>query len=281
MKARLEPRINLDGRTPLETVIPLATPFIVFADPASSCNFKCTFCPTGHRDMIAETGRYQGVMKFDVFQKIIDDLGEFDKPHQSAAHVQGRRAVPEQALCRHGRLRQDIGPRRIHRHHHQRHVHLARPRRPDPRSRHRQDQHLGRRHDRGDLSALHRLQVRLQEIRRQRQMDLRQQGQLRDRRQDSGRADHRGAAPGILRHVRRSLRPHLRRELRAVLAGVRHRGAHRRQDQQRHLPAGHRRHRHLPLYLLRLFGECRRPGQLLLPRLGPQAHHRRRAHRSR
>ena len=66
MKARLEPRINLAGRTPLKTVIPLATPFIVFADPASSCNFKCTFCPTGHRDMIAETGRFQGVMKFEV-----------------------------------------------------------------------------------------------------------------------------------------------------------------------------------------------------------------------
>jgi len=80
MKARLEPRINLTGRTPLETVIPLATPFIVFIDPASSCNFKCTFCPTGHRDMIAETGRFQGVMKFDVFRKVIDDLGEFDKP---------------------------------------------------------------------------------------------------------------------------------------------------------------------------------------------------------
>ena len=77
MKARLEPRINLEGRTALEAVIPLATPFIVFTDPASSCNFKCTFCPTGHRDMIAETGRFQGVMKFEVFQKIIDDLYKF------------------------------------------------------------------------------------------------------------------------------------------------------------------------------------------------------------
>src|SRR5476651_1935696 len=80
MKAALKPSINLEGRTALETVIPLSTPFVVFADPASSCNFKCTFCPTGHRDIIAETGRYQGVMKFDVFQKIVDDLAEFDKP---------------------------------------------------------------------------------------------------------------------------------------------------------------------------------------------------------
>ena len=80
MKARLEPQINLAGRTALETVIPLSTPFIVFVDPASACNFKCTFCPTGHRDMIAETGRFQGVMKFDIFQKVVDDLGAFDKP---------------------------------------------------------------------------------------------------------------------------------------------------------------------------------------------------------
>ncbi len=80
MKAQLKPRINLEDRTALETVIPLDTPFIVFVDPASSCNFKCTFCPTGHRDMIAETGRYQGAMKYDVFTKVVDDLGEFGKP---------------------------------------------------------------------------------------------------------------------------------------------------------------------------------------------------------
>ncbi len=80
MKAQLKPRINLDDRTALETVIPLDTPFIVFVDPASSCNFKCTFCPTGHRDMIAETGRFQGAMKYEVFQKVVDDLGAFDKP---------------------------------------------------------------------------------------------------------------------------------------------------------------------------------------------------------
>src|SRR6202167_1458217 len=68
-KARLEPRINMQGRTPPETVIPLATPFIVFVDPASACNFKCTFCPTGHHDLIAETGRFQGAMKFELFRK--------------------------------------------------------------------------------------------------------------------------------------------------------------------------------------------------------------------
>lgn len=80
MKAQVKPRINLEGRTPLETVIPLSTPFVVFADPASACNFTCPFCPTGHRDMIADTGRFQGVMKYEVFTKIIDDLAQFDRP---------------------------------------------------------------------------------------------------------------------------------------------------------------------------------------------------------
>lgn len=80
MKAQFKPRINLEGRTPLQEVIPLGTPFVVFVDPASACNFMCPFCPTGHRDMIAETGRFQGVMKLPMFKKIIDDLKEFEKP---------------------------------------------------------------------------------------------------------------------------------------------------------------------------------------------------------
>lgn len=80
MKAEVKPRINLEGRTPLQDVIPLSTPFVVFVDPASACNFQCAFCPTGHRDMIDETGRFQGVMKTDLFKKVIDDIGQFDQP---------------------------------------------------------------------------------------------------------------------------------------------------------------------------------------------------------
>ena len=80
MKAKIKPRINLDDRTALEKVIPLSTPFIIFIDPASACNFRCPFCPTGHLKMIKETGRFNGAMKFDIFKKIIDDLAEFDSP---------------------------------------------------------------------------------------------------------------------------------------------------------------------------------------------------------
>lgn len=80
MKAQLKPRINLDGRTRLETVIPLSTPFVLFVDPASTCNFRCTFCPTGDRELIRSTGRWQGAMDFDVYRKVIDDLKDFDQP---------------------------------------------------------------------------------------------------------------------------------------------------------------------------------------------------------
>jgi MoaA/NifB/PqqE/SkfB family radical SAM enzyme len=80
MKAKIKPRINLEGRTRLETVIPLSTPFVLFVDPSSACNFRCKFCPTGDRTLIKKTGRWQGIMEFDLYKKIIQDLKEFDCP---------------------------------------------------------------------------------------------------------------------------------------------------------------------------------------------------------
>lgn len=80
MKAEIKPRINLENRTRLEEVIPLSTPMILFVDPASTCNFKCKFCPTGNRQLIKETGRWQSLMDFSLYKKIIDDLKEFDMP---------------------------------------------------------------------------------------------------------------------------------------------------------------------------------------------------------
>ena len=77
MKAQIKPRINLEDRTPLQDVIPLETPFVLFVDPSSACNFQCTFCPTGDRELIKGTGRYQGVLQFELFQKIVDDLSLF------------------------------------------------------------------------------------------------------------------------------------------------------------------------------------------------------------
>lgn len=79
MKAKLKPRIDLEHRTKLETVIPLESPFIINIDPADICNFQCKFCPTGDRKLMKKTiGRNYGCMDFELYKKVIDDICEFD-----------------------------------------------------------------------------------------------------------------------------------------------------------------------------------------------------------
>jgi len=80
MKAAIKPRINQDNRTRLETVIPLETPMVLFVDPSSSCNFRCSFCPTGDAGLLKKTGRWQGQMEMSTFRKVINDLKEFNSP---------------------------------------------------------------------------------------------------------------------------------------------------------------------------------------------------------
>jgi len=81
MKAQIKPRIDLLNRTKLETVIPLSVPFIINVDPADICNFQCKFCPTGDRKLMAKTpGRSHGIMDFELYKKIINDICEFEKP---------------------------------------------------------------------------------------------------------------------------------------------------------------------------------------------------------
>ena len=81
MKAKIKPRIDLENRTKLENVIPLSVPFIINVDPSDTCNFQCKFCPTGDRELIKKTpGRNHGIMNFELYKKIIDDICEFEKP---------------------------------------------------------------------------------------------------------------------------------------------------------------------------------------------------------
>lgn len=81
MKAEFRSRLaNEKDRNDLGQLAPLETPFVVIVDPASHCNLKCRFCPTGHPDLIQATGRYQGAMSFETFAKLIDDLQAFPDP---------------------------------------------------------------------------------------------------------------------------------------------------------------------------------------------------------
>lgn len=79
MKAEIKPRIDLNNRTKLETVIPLRTPFIINIDPSDKCNFRCKFCPTGDLELMKKTpGRLFGSMDFELYKKIIDDICQFE-----------------------------------------------------------------------------------------------------------------------------------------------------------------------------------------------------------
>ena len=79
MKAKYEPRIDLVNRTPLQDVIPLDTPFVIFVDPSDACNFKCRFCPTSDRNLMKKVGRPWKQMSFELFKKIAVDMTKFPK----------------------------------------------------------------------------------------------------------------------------------------------------------------------------------------------------------
>ena len=81
MKAEIKPRIDLKNRTKLETVLPLSVPFIINVDPSDICNFQCKFCPTGDRNLMKATpGRSHGMMEFNLYKKIIDEICDFEQP---------------------------------------------------------------------------------------------------------------------------------------------------------------------------------------------------------
>jgi MoaA/NifB/PqqE/SkfB family radical SAM enzyme len=71
MNAEIKARIGTE-RTPLQDVIPLSTPYLVFLDPSDLCNSTCPWCPTGSK----EAAKYKKpvIMGMDLYVKIIDDL---------------------------------------------------------------------------------------------------------------------------------------------------------------------------------------------------------------
>lgn len=80
MAADIKPRAEVDNRVELKDVLPLSTPFTIFIDPSDGCNFQCTFCPTGDRNLMKSIGRKPTQMSFELFKKIIDDIDNFDTP---------------------------------------------------------------------------------------------------------------------------------------------------------------------------------------------------------
>lgn len=67
-------------RTPLQDVIPLPAPFLVYIDPTNRCNFRCEFCPTADKKLLREVGRPSAIMPLTLFQKAVDDIKAFGRP---------------------------------------------------------------------------------------------------------------------------------------------------------------------------------------------------------
>jgi MoaA/NifB/PqqE/SkfB family radical SAM enzyme len=64
----------------LGTVVPLKQPYVLLIDPSNLCNHRCRFCPTGNKELIRSTDRYNGHLDFELYKKIINDLKAFDEP---------------------------------------------------------------------------------------------------------------------------------------------------------------------------------------------------------
>ncbi|MBN3033549.1 MAG: radical SAM protein [Candidatus Saganbacteria bacterium] len=64
-------------RIRLERAIPLETPLELQLAVASVCNFRCTYCPCSRLDLLKKYNIKKGVMSFELYKKIIDDLDEF------------------------------------------------------------------------------------------------------------------------------------------------------------------------------------------------------------
>lgn len=79
VKAEVKYRINQEQHAILGEVAPLSMPYVLVVDPTNLCNLRCKFCPSGDHALIKSTGRYQGMLDFSLYEKIIADLAALDE----------------------------------------------------------------------------------------------------------------------------------------------------------------------------------------------------------
>lgn len=78
MNAKIGNRFQEADRVRLEEVIPLSTPYLIFIDPSSICNFKCTFCPCGGGNkQYWDKEKKTGLMSYSLYRSVIDQLKDF------------------------------------------------------------------------------------------------------------------------------------------------------------------------------------------------------------
>lgn len=74
MSAIKRGKIYAQKRVNLGEVIPLEVPFSVQVDICSACNLKCNFCFHSDLDAIKRAGISFGLMSYELFTRIIDDM---------------------------------------------------------------------------------------------------------------------------------------------------------------------------------------------------------------
>ncbi len=74
MKAIKRGKIFSSKRVNLAEVIPLEVPFSIQIDICSACNLKCNFCFHSDSDAMKRAGTNFGLMSYELFVKIIDDM---------------------------------------------------------------------------------------------------------------------------------------------------------------------------------------------------------------
>ena len=74
MSAIRRGKIYARKRVELGEVVPLAVPFSVQLDVCSACNLSCNFCVHSDQNAIKKSGVQWGMMPFELFTHIIDDM---------------------------------------------------------------------------------------------------------------------------------------------------------------------------------------------------------------
>ena len=56
---------GFEDRINLADAVPLPAPLLIQCEPSSMCNLKCSYCPTGHPDLLKGTNRKPAIMDWD------------------------------------------------------------------------------------------------------------------------------------------------------------------------------------------------------------------------
>ncbi len=103
----IENRRDLIERIKLSDAVPLKTPFTIYVDPSSACNFKCDFCYHSiDKNSLEKINFKKEIMKMELYTQIIDSISKFpDKIKMLSLFIKGEpllnSKLPEMIIMAH------------------------------------------------------------------------------------------------------------------------------------------------------------------------------------